>query len=95
MKTAWLLAFISLAACNHEKDKFRFSTAQQDEERVAAMYAMRAIGVELVTMFDDKTMKPSRIRELTGHWRNRRTLCRDISSMCQTPSAVRDRPQRR
>lgn len=30
------------------------------------MYAMRAIGVELVTMFEDKTLKPSRIRELTG-----------------------------
>ncbi len=66
MKTAWLPAVVSLAACNHEQDKFRYSTAQQDEERIAAMYAMRAIGVELVTMFEDKTLEPWRIRELTG-----------------------------
>jgi cytochrome c556 len=66
MKTAWLPAFVLLAACNHEQDKFRYSTAHQDEERVAAMYSMRTIGVELVTMFEDKNVEPSPIRELTG-----------------------------
>ena len=28
------------------------------------MYAMRAIGVELVAMFEDKNIKPKRLREL-------------------------------
>ncbi len=65
MKAGWLLAFVLLGACDGRRDQIRYSTAQQDDERVAAMYAMRAIGVELVTMFENKNLKPSRIRALT------------------------------
>ncbi len=59
-----MLAFVSLAACNQER--VRFSTDQEDQDRVAAMYEMRAIGVELVTMFEDEALEPLRIRKLTG-----------------------------
>lgn len=64
-KAACLLAFVFLVGCDQQKDKVRFSTVQEDQERVAAMYAMRAIGVELVTMFEDKKLDPARVRELT------------------------------
>jgi cytochrome c556 len=63
---ACLLPVTLLAACNREQDQTRYSTLEEEEERVAAMYAMRAIGVELVDMFDSSKLQPSRIRELTS-----------------------------
>lgn len=60
-----LLACAFLSSCDAQQVQIRFSTVQEDEERVAAMYAMRAIGVELVTMFEDKKLERLRIRELT------------------------------
>ena len=66
MEAGCLLVFALLGACSGQQDRIRYSTAQQDDERVAAMYEMRAIGVELVTMFEDKNLEPSRIRELTA-----------------------------
>lgn len=65
-KALCLLPFLFLVSCDRPQDRIRSSTVQEDEERVAAMYAMRAIGVELVTMFEDKKLEPLRIRELTA-----------------------------
>lgn len=65
IKVVWLLSFVFLVSCDRPQAQTRYSTVQQDEERVAAMYAMRAIGFELVTMFEDKKLEPLRIRELT------------------------------
>ena len=66
MEAGCLLVFALLGACSGQQDQIRYSTAQQDDKRVAAMYEMRAIGVELVTMFEDKNLESSRIRELTA-----------------------------
>lgn len=63
---AFLWPVVLLAACNGVSDQKRYSTAQEDEERVAAMYAMRSIGVELVDMFDSSKLQPARVRELTS-----------------------------
>lgn len=65
-KAGYLLVFVLLNACSSQRVQHRYSTAQQDDARVAAMFAMRAIGVELVTMFEGKNLEPSRIRELTA-----------------------------
>jgi cytochrome c556 len=65
-KAVCLLPFAFLASCDRPQGQIRYSAVQEDEERVAAMYSMRAIGVELVTMFEDKKLEPSRIRELTA-----------------------------
>ena len=58
-----LLAFALLCAC--DLPQARYATAQQNDERIAAMYVMRSIGVELVTMFETKNLAPARVRELT------------------------------
>ena len=59
-----LIALLALASCKNEPERAAFETKQEQQDRIKAMYAMRAIGVEFVAMFEQASIQPDRAREL-------------------------------
>ena len=60
-----LIALLALASCKNEPERAAFETKQEQQDRIKAMYTMRAIGVEFVAMFEQASIQPDRARELT------------------------------
>lgn len=59
-----LIALLALASCKNEPERAAFETKQEQQDRIKAMYTMRAIGVEFVAMFEQASIQPDRAREL-------------------------------
>ena len=60
-----LIALLALASCKNEPERAAFETKQEQQDRIKAMYAMRAIGVEFVAMYEQASIQPDRVRELS------------------------------
>jgi cytochrome c556 len=53
-----------LSSCQQSK-KAEFLTMEQHQDRIAAMYAMRAVGEEFVAMFDEEKLGRKRMQQLS------------------------------
>ena len=60
-----LIALFALASCKKQPETAAIETQQAQKDRIKAMYAMRAIGVEFVAMYEQASIQPDRVRELS------------------------------
>ena len=89
-----LFALVALSSCERVPEKAAVEIQQAQNDRIKAMYAMRAIGIEFVAMFEQGSIQPDRARELSALLVDQaqnlpKHFSKQPSKLVNTPSLVR------